>query len=169
MGYFRSDSRELCADASNSVSFRFSLKFCNQSGRSASGSFEFFLSLLFLFWFWIFGNGTSLLDASSSLRSDTGHEDELEAGGTSSLIALSESFLNESCDGVAGDELLSGLVDPPWSDKKYEIICLADDSLPVFGQSWLWTVDPSIRGLRQACLATRLQAFHRVNAGLQTD
>ena len=50
-GFSRCDSGELCADACNSVSFRFSLKSCNQSGRSASGSFDFFLSSLFLFWF----------------------------------------------------------------------------------------------------------------------
>ena len=89
------------------------LKSCYQSGRSASGSFEFFLSSLFRFCFWISGKGTSLLDASSSLRSDTELEDELEAGGTSSLVALSASFLNASCDGDAEDELLSGLVDYP--------------------------------------------------------
>ena len=51
------------------VFWRFSLKSCNQSGRPANGSSENFLSLLFWFWFWIFGNGTSLLDASSWLRS----------------------------------------------------------------------------------------------------
>ena len=55
----------------------------------------------------------SLLDAGSSLRSDTELEDELEAGCTSSLGACSASFLNESCDGDAEDARLSGIVDSP--------------------------------------------------------
>ena len=93
--------------------FQIFFECCNQSVRSASGSFEFFLSLLSSFWFWIFGSGTSLLDGSSSLRSDTELEDELEASGTSSLVALSASSFHESCDSDAEDELLSGLVDNP--------------------------------------------------------
>ena len=102
------------------------------------GSFEFILSLLFLLWIRIFGNGTGLLVASSSLRSDTELEDELEADGTNSLVALSASLSRES---DAEDELFSGLVDNPGTTR-YEIICLADDSLPVFGQPWLLTADP---------------------------
>ena len=102
------------------------------------GSFEFILSLLLIFWIWICGNGTGLLVASSSLRSDTELEDELEAGGTNSLVALSASL---SSDGDAGDELLPGLEDNPGTTV-CEIVCLADDGLPVFGQPWLSTVDP---------------------------
>ena len=30
-----------------------------------------------------------------------------------------------------------------WNDKRYEVIRLADNTLPVFGQSWLLTADPS--------------------------
>ena len=56
VGYSGSDSRELCADACNSVSFRFSLNLSNHSGRSASGSSELILPLLFIwdldYWRW---------------------------------------------------------------------------------------------------------------------
>ena len=58
-------------------------------------------------------NGTNVLVASSSLRSDTELEDELEANCTSSLGACSASLLNESRDSDAEDELLSGMVDNP--------------------------------------------------------
>ena len=81
--------------------------------RKISQTVDFFLSSLFLFWFWISGDCTSLLDASSSLRSNTELEDELEAGRTSSLDACSASLLNESCDVDVEVEPLSGLVDNP--------------------------------------------------------
>ena len=105
-------------------------------------------------------NGTSLLDDSSSLRSDTELEDEIEAGGTSSLVALSASFLNESCDSDAEDELLSGLVDNPGTTRGTKLSVLQT------------IVFPSLvnRGcLRKACLAMGLQAFDRVVARLRTD
>ena len=58
----------------------------------------------------------------------------------------------------------------PWDDKKYEIICFADDRLPVLGQSWLLTADPLIGvSLVFACPATRQQAFPPVIAHLRTD
>ena len=83
----------------------------NQSGRSANGYLESFLSLFFLFWFWISGNGTSALVPSSSLRSETELEDEFEAGCTSSLGACTASFLSESCGSDAEGDLLSGTVE----------------------------------------------------------
>ena len=60
----------------------------------------------------------------------------------------------------------------PWNDKRHEVIRLADDTLPVFGQRWLLTAvstHRSIRGLRKACPATGLLAFPRVIARLRTD
>ena len=48
------------------------------------------------------------------------------------------------------------------------VICLAANTLPIYGQSWLLTAR-SIRGLRKACLAVGLQAFHRVVARFRTD
>ena len=92
---------------------------------------------LFIFGVGFSGDRTSLLDAISSLRSNTEHEDELEAGCTSSPRACSASLLNEFCDSDAEDELLSGMV-------MYEIVCLADNTLPVFGQPWFLTADPLI-------------------------
>ena len=59
------------------------------------------------------GDRTSLLDAISSLRSGTEHEDELEASRTSFLDAISASLLNESCDGGVEDETLQELVANP--------------------------------------------------------
>ena len=147
----RYHSGELCADARNSVSFKFSLKSFKQSGRSANGSSESFLSLLFFLWFWISENGTSVLVASSSLRSDT----ELEAGSNSSLVALAASFLKESCDTDA-DELLAGLVDNPCTTRGTKL------SMTVFS-SWV------NRGLRKACPAIGLLAFPPVIARLRTD
>ena len=29
-----------------------------------------------------------------------------------------------------------------WKDKRYKIVCLADDAFPIWGQSWLLTADP---------------------------
>ena len=152
----RSHSGELCADACNSVSFRFSLKSFNQSGRSANGSSESFLSLLFFLWFWISENGTSVPVASSSLRSDTELEDELEAGSNSSLVAVAASFLKESCDSDAEDELLAGLVDNPCTTRGTKL------SMTIFS-SWV------NRGLRKACPAIGLLAFPPVIARLRTD
>ena len=91
-------------------------------------------------------------------------EDELEAGGTSSLVALSEPFLNESCDSDAEDELLSGLVDDPGTTRGTKLSVLQMMVFPVFGHSWLLTADP-LSGVSvvfcKACLAIGLQAFHR--------
>ena len=50
-----SDSRELCAGAGNSVSFRCSLKSSNHQGRSVNGSSEFFLSSFFYLGFGFLG------------------------------------------------------------------------------------------------------------------
>ena len=69
--------------------------------------------------------------ATSSLRSDTELEDEIEAGGTSSLVALSVSFLNESGDNDAPDEPLSGLVDNPGTTRGTKLSVFADDILSV--------------------------------------
>ena len=59
------------------------------------------------------GDRTSLLDAISSLRSITEPEDELEAGRTSFLDAISACLLKQPCDGDVEDETLSELVDNP--------------------------------------------------------
>ena len=47
-------------------------------------------------------------------------------------VLVPRLFRNESCEGDAGDELL------------HEIVCRADDTLPVLGQSWLFTAEPLI-------------------------
>ena len=68
-------------------------------------------------------------------RSDTDLEDELGASGTSSLVALSASFLNEPCDSDAEDELLPGLVDNPGTTRRTKLSVFADD-----GFSRLWSI-----------------------------
>ena len=32
----------------------------------------------------------------------------------------------------------------PWNDERHKIVCLADSTFPIFGQSWLMTADPLI-------------------------
>ena len=79
---------------------------------------------------------TSLLVASSSLRSNTESEDELAAA----LFpeATSTSLLDESCGGDVEDETLPELADNPGTTKVRNCT-FADDSLPFFGQPWLLT------------------------------
>ena len=62
----------MCAGASTSVGSRLSVNSSNQHRRSANGSFVSFLSLLR-------NSCSNLLVASSSLRSDTEPEHELDA------------------------------------------------------------------------------------------
>ena len=69
-----------------------------------------FLVIPLLLRFWVLEDRTSLLDVISSLRSNTELEDELEAGRTSFLDAISASLLNESCDGDVQDETLFRIV-----------------------------------------------------------
>ena len=99
----------------------------------------FFLSSLSLFyWFWISGKCTSLLDASSSLRSNTGHEDELD----------------DSCGGGVEDEPLSGLVDNPGTTRSTKLSVFQTtllspslvnrDTFPIWRQSWHLTAAPLI-------------------------
>ena len=85
-------------------------------------------------------NGTSLLDAGSSLRSDTEPEDELEASRMLFPAAIPTSLLNESCDGDVEDETLP----EPGTTRGTKIVRVADNTLPIFDQSWLLTADPLI-------------------------
>ena len=119
VGYSVSDSGELCADSSNSVSFIFSLNSSNHSGRSASGSFGSFLSLIFYLLFWNFGNGTSV------------------------LVALSAFFLNESCASDAEDELLSGLVDNPGTTRGTTLSVLQMIVFPFLVNRGFWPLTHS--------------------------
>ena len=66
-------------------------------------------------------NCTNLLDAGSSLRSNTTLGDELEAGYTSSLVACSAPLLNESCESDAEHELLSEMVNSPGLARECDI------------------------------------------------
>ena len=84
-----------------------------------------------------------LLGAVSSLRSNTEPEDELEAGRTSFLDAISASLLNESCDGDVEDETLPELGRYSWNEKRYEIVSFEDNTVPICGQPWLLTADHS--------------------------
>ena len=69
-------------------------------------------------------------------------EDELEAGGTNSLVALSASFLNESCDSDAEDELLSGLVDDPGTTRGTKLSVLQMMVFPSLVIRGFLTADP---------------------------
>ena len=90
---------------------------------------------------------------------------QLEAGGTSSLVALSASLLNESCDSDARDELLGRLVDNPGTTRGTKLSALQRKVFPVFGQSWLLTADP----LMEVSVVVAKLAFHRVIARFRTD
>ena len=83
--------------------------------------------------------------SSSSLRSDTELEDEFEAGGTSCLVALSASLLNESCDSDAEDELLSGLVDNPGTTRGTKLFVLQMIVFPSLVNRGFWPPDPLMR------------------------
>ena len=74
--------------------------------------------------------------ADSSRRSNTELEDDLEAGCMLFPPSIFTSLLNKSCDGDVEDEPLPALAE------KYEIIRLAENTLPVFDHSWLLTTDP---------------------------
>ena len=87
------------------MSSRLSVNSSNHSGRSANGAPEFFLSSLFFYLCFVFLEGSHLFQgATSSLRSNTGPEDELEADRRLFPEALSTSFLDESCGGDVEDE-----------------------------------------------------------------
>ena len=132
VGCFESESWEICAGACTSVASRLSLNSCSQNGRSDNGSSASFLSSLR-------DSCPSLLVASSSLRSNTEPEDELDAALFSETWCASGP--KDSCWCVVDDELLSELTEP-WNDKRYEIVCLADTTFLILGQSSLLTVDP---------------------------
>ena len=59
------------------------------------------------------GGSHQIPEASSSLRSNTEPEDELEAGRMLFPAAISTSLLHESCDGDVEDETLPELADNP--------------------------------------------------------
>ena len=125
----------MCAGACTSVEIRLSVKSSNQSGMSANGSFAS-LSLLR-------DSCTSLLEASSSLPSNTVSEDELAAA--LFLQTGGDSGPKDSCGGVVEDELLPELTDNPGTTRgRDNTVCLADKQLSILGQSWLLTADPLI-------------------------
>ena len=115
---------------------RLSVKSSNQNGKSVNGSFSSFLPLLK-------DSCPSLLVACSSLRCYTEPEDELAAALFPETMGVSGP--NDSCGGVVQDELLSELTDNPGTTTRYKIACLAENTFPIFGQSWLLTADPLIR------------------------
>ena len=90
-----------------------------------------------------FWDCTSLLDASSSLRSNIELEDELEAGRTSSLGACSASLLNESCDSDVPDEPLSGLVDNPGTTRGTKLSVLQITLFPSLVNRGFWPLTHS--------------------------
>ena len=124
-----SESWEMCAGACTSVEIRLSVKSSDQNGMSANGSFSSFLSLLK-------DSCSSLLVASSSLRSNTESEDELAAD----LFpdAWSASGLDDSCGGDVGDELLPELTDNPGTTRgtKLSVLQIIFFSFLVNRGSW---------------------------------
>ena len=108
--------------------------------------------------------------ASSSLRSDTEPEDELDAALFPETRCASS--LNESCDGDVEDEPLSGLVKNPGTTRGTKLSVLQRNTFPIWGQSWLLTAHPLI-GVSvvyaTAYLAVGQQAFPRVITRLRTD
>ena len=77
-----------------------------------------------------------------TLHSNTEREDELEAGRTSFLDAISVSLRNESWDGDVEDETLSEMEDIPGTTSGTKLSVLQITIFPSFTQSWLLTADP---------------------------
>ena len=80
--------------------------------------------------------------ASSSLRCNT--ESEVELAAAVLPDATDASGPNDSGDGEVEDELLSELTDNPGTTWGNKIVGLADNTFPIFGQSWLLTADPLV-------------------------
>ena len=99
---------------------------------------QIFLSSLFLLWFGFLKGPHQLPGAISSLRSDAEPEDELEASRMLFPAAIPTSLLSESCDGDVEDETLP----EPGTTRSTKIVRVADNTLPIFDQSWLLTADP---------------------------
>ena len=87
----------MCAGARSSVSSRFSVNFYDFSGRSRKRSFEARSMSFFLFWFWFVGESRQFSGAGSSLRSDAGLEETVDA----------------SCSGDVEDEFVPEFDDNP--------------------------------------------------------
>ena len=61
-----------------------------------------------------------------------------------SFLAGLEDVLDESCGGDAEDELVQEFCQQSRDNKRYDIVRLALDLLPLFGQVWLLTAGPLI-------------------------
>ena len=173
VGCSESESWEMCAGASTSVSSRLSVKLLTKIGRYANGSFTSFLTLLR-------DSCPSALVACSSLRSNTEPGDELDAP----LLpdAWSACCLNDSCGSDVEDDLLPELTDNPGKTRGTKLSVLQMMFFPFLLKRGSWPLTHSYehpwssqsaafakRGLRQACLAMGLQACYRVLARLRTD
>ena len=82
----------------------------------------------------------TLLVASSSLRSDTEPEEELDAALFPETRCASS--LHESCDGDVENEPLSGLVEHNGTTRGTKLSVLQRILFPFWDQSWLLTADP---------------------------
>ena len=113
----------MSAGACTSVGIRFYVKFFNQNGRSANGSFSSCLSPLK-------GFCPSFLVASSSLHPNAESEDELAAA--LFLDARDSSSSNDSCGGVVEDELLPELTDNSGTTRGTKLSVLQIVPFPFF-------------------------------------
>ena len=95
VGCSESESWEMCAGASTSVSSRLSVNSSNHSGRSRKRSTESRLPSLFWFWFWVFGSGPRQCP-----------------GAKPSLRSWAELVEDESCNVDVEDDLLPELDRP---------------------------------------------------------
>ena len=80
----------------------------------------------FLFWFWFVGESRHFSGAGSSLRSDAGLEDTVDA----------------SCGGDVEDEFVMGFDDNPGPTRGAKFSVWPKNILPLLGQPWFLTAGP---------------------------